>query len=112
MALTKKVMGAVAAIALVLTTLLTFAFKPLTNSNKKVAPQTWYYKLTSTSASDINNPSNYQSTPLPDTECGSGSVVCNIVDEPNSSNSNIPALSQGNVTTHLEEYDTSFKDVE
>lgn len=60
MALTKKLMGAVVAIALVLTTILTFAFKAGDSKNHKKQEATiWHYTNNSTTAGAFANASNW-----------------------------------------------------
>jgi hypothetical protein len=71
MALTKKIMGSVAAIALVLSTVLTFAFKSdkseLSESSKQFAPTTWHF--TGTEASQIYNSAFWQSSDPSEPSC-------------------------------------------
>lgn len=69
MALTKKIMGAVAAIALVLTTVLTFAFKAGDRTEKEPTKffATWYY--TGTSVADITDGSLWTTTNPNDPNC-------------------------------------------
>ncbi|MDO7742860.1 MAG: hypothetical protein MUP99_03775 [Pedobacter sp.] len=77
MALTKKIIGAVVAIALVLTTVLTFAFKADTTavdvSSKKIAPTTWYF--TGTSENQVLNDAFWTDVNPNDPSCTSASVA-------------------------------------
>jgi hypothetical protein len=110
MATQKKArLSALATFVMVAVLGLSFAFKPFISKTEKVVSQEWFYKLTSTNPADINNPANYQSTPLPGSSCDGDDIVCRIVDVPNSSNSSVPALSLGTVTGHLTAYSTQFK---
>jgi len=80
MALTKKVMGAVVAIALILTTVLTFAFKAKedtkTKSNPKLVVQQWY-SITPTSSTDKNDQDITGSITAPPSTSGSGCAQIN-----------------------------------
>ena len=78
MALTKKVMGAVAAIALILTTILTFAFKAEDgkNENKKLAT-VWYFDGNS---SQIKDASHWRSSGSTPSDCDDeGTRPCSIL---------------------------------
>lgn len=75
MALTKKVMGAVAAIALVLTTVLTFAFKPSEKGTEKQLVQQWYEYDGSGAVNDPTNYGNPTTTPI---GCGGTDEVCSV----------------------------------
>ncbi|RZJ76919.1 MAG: hypothetical protein EOO45_00435 [Flavobacterium sp.] len=110
---TKKITGAVAAIALILTTVFTFAFKAgdandTASKTGKRLTSTWYYQLNSTDTNDINNPENYSlGQPDEGISCGTGSVVCSIQDVPDSSDDTKPALTHGNVTSNPTPYSRS-----
>lgn len=112
----KSIAGGLTVIAAIIATTIFFSFKPSEQARAKEAgsrvAQSWYYKLTSMDPADLNNPSNYQSTPLPGATCGSGDIVCRIEDEANSGNSTIPALSHGNVSSNLTAYRADFKEAE
>lgn len=77
MALTKKVMGAVVAIALILTTALTFAFKAEGGDNhKKQDPTTFHYISNSTAAGAFATVSNWSEG---EGDCGAtGNKPCDV----------------------------------
>jgi hypothetical protein len=85
MALTKKITGAIAAIAFVLTAVLTFAFKAdIKNETNKRLTTTWYYNSNSMDADDIINGNNWTTVNPEHTGCSSANeaLPCQLeVDE-------------------------------
>ena len=80
MALTKKVIGAVAAIALILTTVLTFAFKADNSAvaSRKLAPVTVYFTPSSNDPELIQEESNWKQTP-PTSPCSGSDYICRVI---------------------------------
>lgn len=73
-----------------------------------LASQTWYYQINSTNPSDVNNPANYALTkPSPSINCGTGTVMCSIQDEPNPSTPSQPAFTHGNVDDNELDYEAN-----
>lgn len=82
----------------------------IVNSQNQLTEMIWYYQLNSTVPADINNPANYALTkPDENVNCGSGTIVCEIQDTANPSNSSQPALSHGSVSDNPLDYNRTLR---
>lgn len=89
MALTKKLTGAIVAIAFVLTTIIAFAFKADVKKNEKVSAGKklavqWVFIGDNTG--DILDYTKYSKTETPSDDCGTGTELPCTVDFPNGTN--------------------------
>jgi hypothetical protein len=98
----KRIKSILPAMALVFGMVMAFAF---TTPNTMKDPVTYYFQ--GGAMDDVDNPNNYSTTPPTGVNCGSGTIVCSILAEPDG---NDPAKPLFDVE-HTVSEDPTFYDV-
>jgi hypothetical protein len=96
MARTKKIMGAVAAVALVFTTLFTFAFKSVAHKNATLAKRAGFfyqYNGPNYSEEEIRKVANYERS---ENSCEDGENLCGVILSSDPSGTDQPVTSELN----------------